>query len=268
MHFPSNNIRIRGKVLRENSKKFSARFNARSITGESMTYSLDYFKESKKLYISGDFGASYAPLGDASGTCTVAKRINPTVAKLTNNENQNLDQDYLNGRDALKRSDYAEAAKWYRKAAERGDADSQFALGLMYENGDGVPEDYAEAAKWYRKAAKQGDADAQHNLAEKYYWAEGVAGDESEAAKWYRLAAEQGHLHSQVVLGNMYRSGEGIPQDLVKAYMWYGIFNALRRSRGDSRGRMAGMSLRSAMNPYQIEQAEQMAREWLEAHPK
>jgi TPR repeat protein len=43
--------------------------------------------------------------------------------------------------------DYAEATKWYRRAAERGDSDANFNLGLMYEKGQGVPHDYAEAAK-------------------------------------------------------------------------------------------------------------------------
>ena len=35
--------------------------------------------------------------------------------------------------------DYAEAVKWYREAADQDDTDAQFNLGLMYENGDGVP---------------------------------------------------------------------------------------------------------------------------------
>ena len=34
----------------------------------------------------------------------------------------------------------------------------------MYENGEGVPKDMAEATKWYRKAAEQGDADAKEWL--------------------------------------------------------------------------------------------------------
>jgi TPR repeat protein len=37
-------------------------------------------------------------------------------------------------------------------------------LGVMYANGDGVPQDFAEAAKWFRKAADQGDTEAQSNL--------------------------------------------------------------------------------------------------------
>ena len=34
----------------------------------------------------------------------------------------------------------------------------------MYRNGEGVPQDYKEAVKWYRLAAEQGDAIAQTNL--------------------------------------------------------------------------------------------------------
>ena len=60
--------------------------------------------------------------------------------------------------------DDAEAAKWSRKAAEQGDSMAQFNLGLMYDNGRGVPQDNTEAAKWYRKAAEQGYANAQFNL--------------------------------------------------------------------------------------------------------
>ena len=45
-----------------------------------------------------------------------------------------------------------------KKAAEQGHVDSQFILGLMYDNGYGVPEDYAEAVRWFRKSAEQGFA--------------------------------------------------------------------------------------------------------------
>src|SRR5258708_34225129 len=60
--------------------------------------------------------------------------------------------------------DYAEAVRWYRKAAEKGDAKAQYGLGFMYREGQGVPQDYAEAVRWYRKAADQGDAKAQRAL--------------------------------------------------------------------------------------------------------
>ena len=56
--------------------------------------------------------------------------------------------------------DYSEALKWYRKAAEQGDARALFNLGLMYYNGQGVPPDYVMAYMWYNLAAAQGDEGA------------------------------------------------------------------------------------------------------------
>jgi TPR repeat protein len=53
---------------------------------------------------------------------------------------------------------------WLRKAAEQGNADAQFDLGVMYDNGQGVPQDDKEAVVWLRKVAEQGPADAQYRL--------------------------------------------------------------------------------------------------------
>lgn len=52
----------------------------------------------------------------------------------------------------------------YRKAAETGDAIAQYNLGVCYDTGEGVAQDKAEAAKWFRKAAEQGDETAQSVL--------------------------------------------------------------------------------------------------------
>jgi TPR repeat protein len=54
---------------------------------------------------------------------------------------------------------------WYRKAAEQGDADAQYNLGLKITYGLGVSPDYAQAEKWIRKAAEQGHAQARNRLA-------------------------------------------------------------------------------------------------------
>ena len=62
------------------------------------------------------------------------------------------------------RGDYKTAYQLIKPQAEKGDAVAQFILGFMYDEGKGVPQDYAEAAKWYRKAAKQGNIAAQYNL--------------------------------------------------------------------------------------------------------
>ena len=51
--------------------------------------------------------------------------------------------------------DYAEAAKWSRKAAEQGNAMAQSNLGLMYENGHGVPQDDVQAYMWFDLATSK-----------------------------------------------------------------------------------------------------------------
>jgi TPR repeat protein len=51
----------------------------------------------------------------------------------------------------------------------------------MYDNGEGVPQDKAEAVRWYRLAADQGDAQAQTNLGVKYAMGEGVLQDNVQA---------------------------------------------------------------------------------------
>ena len=64
--------------------------------------------------------------------------------------------------------DYAEAARWFRKAAEQGDASAQFNIGVAYDLGKGVPQNYADALRWYLKAAGQGHARAQFNVGVMY----------------------------------------------------------------------------------------------------
>jgi uncharacterized protein len=73
-----------------------------------------------------------------------------------------------------------------RNLANRGDAIAQCLLGISYAKGDGVPQNFTEAVKWFRKAADQGNADAQHNLGLYYAlgW-DGVAPDNAESVKWY-----------------------------------------------------------------------------------
>ncbi len=59
--------------------------------------------------------------------------------------------------------DYAEAAKWFGKAADQGEAKAQFNLGVMYDNGYGVSQDYVQAHMWYNLAEAQGRTAAARN---------------------------------------------------------------------------------------------------------
>ena len=56
-------------------------------------------------------------------------------------------------------------------------------LGDQYSDGDGIPQDYAAAAKWYRLAAEQGNAEAQNKLGVCYAWGRGVPRDTAEGVK-------------------------------------------------------------------------------------
>lgn len=96
--------------------------------------------------------------------------------------------------------DYAEAARWYRRAAEAGFIKAQNNMGWMYYEGRGVPKDYREAAKWFYNAALRGDADGQSNLGLMYQFGLGVEKDRVEACRWYLLAEAQGN---QTASGNM-----------------------------------------------------------------
>ena len=75
--------------------------------------------------------------------------------------------------------------------AEQGEAFAQYNLGVMYENGVGVPENVADAVKWYRLAAEQGRARAQNNLGVMYENGEGVSENNAEAIKWFRLPSSE-----------------------------------------------------------------------------
>jgi hypothetical protein len=64
----------------------------------------------------------------------------------------------------------------------------------MFAQGRGVAQNDVEAARWFRKAAVRGDAGAQYNLGNMFDQGRGVAQSEVEAARWYRKAADQGHV--------------------------------------------------------------------------
>ena len=83
---------------------------------------------------------------------------NHTAGNLKGNAQYNIGGMYEFGLGVTE--DYAEAAKWYRKAAEQGDARAQNYLGLIYDIGVVVPQDYAEAHMWYDLAGANGNKDA------------------------------------------------------------------------------------------------------------
>ena len=125
------------------------------------------------------------------------------------------------GHEANEPKDYAEAMRWYRKAADQGDAGAQVSIGLLYADGHGVTQDFAQAMSWYRKAADQGNATAQVNIGVLYVSGHGVTQDFAQAMTWYRKAADQGDASAQFNIGALYASGHGVTQDFAEAMSWY-----------------------------------------------
>ena len=86
---------------------------------------------------------------------------------------------------------------------------------MLYHAGDGVPQDYAEAAKWYRLAAQKGITKAQNNLAVMYEYGRQFPQNNVMAHMWYNLAAANGAEKSgerrDAIAANM------TPEDISKA---------------------------------------------------
>jgi TPR repeat protein len=198
---------------------------------------------------------------------------------------------YRNGKGVPK--DDAQAAEWYRKAADQrnadapfrslaskadqGDADAQFLLGGLYDNGRGVPQDYVEAMSWYRKAADQGHIVAQHCLGWMYREGKGVPQDDAQATEWYRKAvnqrnadaqfnltamANQGDADAQNHLGVTYRDGEDVPQDYTQAYKWFHL--AASRANAEDQKEYAENrdAMAKKMTSQQVAEAQKLTRDW------
>jgi len=116
--------------------------------------------------------------------------------------------------------DNEKAVDWYRKSAEQGYAKAQGHLSEMYFMGEGVQEDNEKAVFWARESASQGDALGQNNVGWMYDEGRGVAEDNSKAIEWYRKSAQQGLAVGQVNLGRMYYFGEGVEEDDERALYW------------------------------------------------
>lgn len=104
-----------------------------------------------------------------------------------------LAQVHLQGNSIVKPSARM-AFHYYSIAAKRGDADSQFQMGVMYERGIGCKKNYLEAARCYvRLAKKHQHADAMFHLGNLYMMGDGVAADLGRAFTLWEKAAELGH---------------------------------------------------------------------------
>ena len=104
--------------------------------------------------------------------------------------------------------DDAQAAQWFRSAAEQGDAEAQGAWGFMLKFGIGVGADAALASAWSRKAAQQGDARGQLDYGTSLLTGAGVAVDHRQGLSWVRKASDQDFAPAQLALAYIRRGAD------------------------------------------------------------
>ena len=126
--------------------------------------------------------------------------------------------------------------------AEQGVAAAQYNLGVMYDNGKGVPENDVEAVKWFRKAAEKGYAYAQFNLGNMYANGEGVP--VPEIIPWF--------------------SEEGAPNNNTRAYVWW----SMAKTQGNAKAASNIDKLKPKMTPQQIADGQALASKCYESNYK
>ena len=138
------------------------------------------------------------------------------------------------------KSNYQNALKYFKEAAEQEEPQSQYMLGQMFYNGDGTTKNITKSIKWltrsadkdntdaqtklgeillldkdeielayemFKIASEKGDTLAQYNLATMYLTESRIINDYKEAFRLFKLAADKEHINSMVNLGIMYFKG-------------------------------------------------------------
>lgn len=122
---------------------------------------------------------------------------------------------------------YEKAVRYFEKAANNGDMESQKKVGNFYLYGDHVAKDYEKAFHYIEMAAKQGDPVAQYELAGMYYYGNGINKNLNEATKYYQMSADQGYAPAINKLGDLYVDGEGVPENIEKAIEYFRLAASL-----------------------------------------
>ena len=122
-----------------------------------------------------------------------------------------------------------EAVETLRARAQKGVADAQYCLGVLYEAGAllDLPQDHGQAARWFLRAS------------------------------------EQGHANAQISLGHHYASGLGIPRDDVLALVWLEIGAAGASGSSRLSAKLTRKKLIPQMSLRQILDAQHKRRAWM-----
>lgn len=107
------------------------------------------------------------------------------------------------------------------EAAEGGDPEAQYQLGLIYLYGNDEPRDPAKAAQWFAKSSDQGFLPARRELGILLVSGEGVEKNLETGVQYLGQAADNLDPSALYHLGAMYEKGIGVEEDVQKAVRMY-----------------------------------------------
>ena len=148
--------------------------------------------------------------------------------------------------------DPKQAFEWFQKSTASNDPLGAYKLGCYYDGqGAGiVTSDANEALKYKLVAAKAGYALAQHDVAVLYV----RQGNSEEALKWWKMAGDQGFPEALYSLSRSYSAGKGAPRDLSLSYAYFKLSKVAPKKNVNE---MAAM-----LSKPELEKAEKLVSEW------
>lgn len=172
--------------------------------------------------------------------------------------------------------------------ADKGDAEAQYHVGMMYNNGIGTQQDPRQAFAWFQKAtasndplgayklgcyydgqfagvvasdsnealkykliaAKAGYALAQNDVAVHYAKQENF----EEALKWWKMAGDQGYPDALFSLARVYGAGQGVPRDKSLSYAYFKLSNVAPKKNVNE--------FASTLSKPELQNADKFVSEW------
>lgn len=109
----------------------------------------------------------------------------------------------------------------FKKAAEKGDPNGLYNLGMCYMNGIGCERDYELGFKAFMTAAERGHPEAINNIGGCFRDGIVVEQDMEAATKWFKRSADFGNAYGMINYGLSLQNGEGIEQDEKEAFRYF-----------------------------------------------
>lgn len=116
---------------------------------------------------------------------------------------------------------HKESVKYANLAADSGNAEGMWILGLAYEHGRGVGKNHKKAIDYFKNGADKGNSSCMHNLGCMYIQGDTVKEDKKKGFTLCLKAAEKGNSKAARTVGTCYLHGYGTEESIRKAVKWF-----------------------------------------------